>query len=88
VEGWRDAVRAAPRRRGARAVERIGGSVIEATDHVVFRAGEVRSKSGGSYAVFTPYRNAWWQRWRAEPRPPRRARALERYRAARAGAGA
>jgi deoxyribodipyrimidine photo-lyase len=59
-----------------RAVERIGASVIEATDHVVFRASEVRSRSGGPYAVFTPYRNAWWQRWRAEPRPPRRARPL------------
>jgi deoxyribodipyrimidine photo-lyase len=59
-----------------RAVERQGAQVIEATDHVVFRAHEVRNRSGGPYAVYTPYRNAWWQRWRAEPRLPRRARAL------------
>jgi deoxyribodipyrimidine photo-lyase len=58
------------------AVERQGGTVIEATDHVVFGADEVRTKTGAPYAVFTPYRNAWWQRWRAEPRPLRRARAL------------
>jgi deoxyribodipyrimidine photo-lyase len=67
------------RRRDAavrRAAERQGAHVIEAVDHVVFRADEVRTKSGGPYAVFTPYRNAWWQRWRADPRPPRRAHAL------------
>jgi deoxyribodipyrimidine photo-lyase len=53
------------------AAERQGASVIEASDQVVFCADEVRTRSGGPFAVFTPYRNAWWQRWRAEPRPPK-----------------
>jgi deoxyribodipyrimidine photo-lyase len=67
------------RRRDAevrRAVECAGASVIECVDHVVFRANEVRSRSGGAYSVYTPYRNSWWQRWRQQPRRPQRMHAL------------
>jgi deoxyribodipyrimidine photo-lyase len=55
-----------------RAVERGGGEVIARLDHVVFRSGELRTKAGGPYAVYTPYRNSWWQRWEREPRLPLR----------------
>jgi len=55
-----------------RALEKCGAEVVARTDHVVFRAGEVRSASGGMYAVYTPYRKAWWRRWREEPRLPQR----------------
>jgi len=56
-----------------RAVEGDGVSVISHLDHVVFDASEVRSASGGAYSVYTPYRRAWWRRWREEPRRPTRA---------------
>jgi deoxyribodipyrimidine photo-lyase len=59
-----------------RAAEKRGVRVIEADDHVVFRSGEVRTRSGGPYAVYTPYRNAWWKRWREDPRHPVRMRPL------------
>jgi deoxyribodipyrimidine photo-lyase len=52
------------------ALEKRGTRVIECTDDVIFRASEIRSSSGGGYAVYTPYRNAWWRRWRESPRPP------------------
>jgi deoxyribodipyrimidine photo-lyase len=64
------------RRRDAavrRAAERIGARVIESGDRVIFEAGELRSASGRGYAVYTPYRNAWWKRWRSEPRRAARA---------------
>src|SRR5262249_3965917 len=66
------------RRRDARvraALERLGARVHEAKDRVVFEAGEVRTRSGGGYAVFTPYRRAWWARLAeagAGPRPAAR----------------
>jgi deoxyribodipyrimidine photo-lyase len=61
------------RRRDAavqRAVERSGGQVVARLDHVVFRSSEVRSASGGAYAVYSPYRRSWWRRWSQEPRLP------------------
>ena len=67
------------RRRDAavrRAVERMGGEVVARLDRVVFGAGEVRSASGGAYAVYTPCRKAWWKRWIEEPRLPQRRRRL------------
>ena len=36
-------------------------------DHVVFERREVMTLSGGSYGVFTPYKNAWLKRLAAEP---------------------
>lgn len=43
-------------------------------DRVIFEEDEIRSGQGRSYTVFTPYRNAWWKRYRAEP--PERSRPL------------
>jgi deoxyribodipyrimidine photo-lyase len=63
------------RRRDAavrRAVERDGGEVLCELDHVVFRSSEVRTAIGNAYAVYSPYRRAWWRRYREEPRPPAR----------------
>ncbi|MDH5567502.1 MAG: DNA photolyase family protein, partial [Myxococcales bacterium] len=52
------------------AVERSGGEVLVRLDHVVFRSSEVRTASGGAYAVYTPYRKTWGKRWREDPRHP------------------
>jgi deoxyribodipyrimidine photo-lyase len=59
-----------------RAVEQRGASVLACSDRVVYRAAEVRSRTGGPYAVYTPYRSAWWSRWREDPRRPARDPAL------------
>ncbi len=53
-----------------RAAEKLGVEVIERLDHVVFRAGEIRTAAGKSYRVYSPYRRAWTRRWLAEPRRP------------------
>ena len=61
------------RRRDAavrQAVERSGGEVMERLDHVVFRSSEIRSASGGPYAVYSPYKRSWWKRYCVEPRLP------------------
>jgi deoxyribodipyrimidine photo-lyase len=55
-----------------REAERRGAQVIACLDHVVFAASEVRSASGGGYAVYTPYRRSWQKRWEREPRLPGR----------------
>ena len=55
-----------------RAVEQKGVQVLACLDHVVFRSSEVRTGSGGAYAVYTPYRRTWWRRWHEAPRPPAR----------------
>jgi deoxyribodipyrimidine photo-lyase len=52
------------------AVERAGGEVVERLDHVVFRSSDIRSASGGPYAVYSPYKKTWWRRWQLEPRLP------------------
>jgi len=51
-------------------VEKDGADVLTRVDHVVFTADEVRTASGGAFSVYTPYRNAWWKRWRDSPRRP------------------
>ena len=61
------------RRRDAavrRAIERNGGEIVERLDHVVFRSSEIRSASGGPYAVYSPYKKTWWRHWSLEPRLP------------------
>jgi deoxyribodipyrimidine photo-lyase len=58
------------------AVEQSGGEVLQRLDHVVFRAGEIRSASGGPYAVYSPYKRTWWKRWQLEPRLPEGPRRL------------
>ena len=64
------------RRRDARvraALERSGVEVREAKDRVVFEASEIRTRQGGAYTVFTPYRRAWRERWSQEAPAPRPA---------------
>ena len=61
------------RRRDAavrRAAEALGVAVAEYKDRVVFESGELRTKAGGAFQVYTPFRNAWWERWHAQ-RPER-----------------
>ena len=76
---WNDDVTPFARRRDAavrQAVERDGGSCLVCRDHVVFGSEEIRTGTGTPYAVYTPYRNAWWKRWHQEPRHPRAGRKL------------
>ena len=40
-------------------VEERGGTFETFKDHVIFEAGEVQKKTGGHYAVFTPYSKTW-----------------------------
>jgi deoxyribodipyrimidine photo-lyase len=49
-----------------RAVEKLGAEVISRVDHVVFRAADIRTGTGGSYSVYSPYRKSWWKRWQEE----------------------
>ena len=55
-----------------RALERDGVEVREYKDRVVFEGDEIRTAKGAPYSVFTPYRRAWWRRYRADP--PEKAR--------------
>ena len=50
-----------------RALERDGVEVRTYKDRVVFEGDEVRTGKGEAYSVYTPYRRAWWRRYRAEP---------------------
>jgi deoxyribodipyrimidine photo-lyase len=59
-----------------RALGRNGTRVLAFRDHVVFGSDEIRTRSGGPYSVFTPYRRTWWRKWREEPRGPARSRRL------------
>ena len=64
------------RRRDARVravLERAGVRSFETKDDVVFASEEIRTARGGPYAVYTPYRNAWWARLHREPQAPRLA---------------
>jgi deoxyribodipyrimidine photo-lyase len=61
-----------------RALERDGVEVDVSLDSVIYRAGELRTGSGGAYSVYSPYRKTWWKRWQDEPRLPVRMRRLPR----------
>lgn len=50
-----------------RALERHGVAVEEHKDRVVFESSEVRTREGGAFRVYTPFRNAWWARFEADP---------------------
>jgi deoxyribodipyrimidine photo-lyase len=71
----RDTAPAARRRDEAvrKAVEARGVEVLECKDRVVFEAGEVRTRSGTPFAVYGPYRRAWYRRLAEHPQPPQRA---------------
>ena len=64
----------AKRRDGAvrRALEREGIAVRTFKDRVVFEGDEVRTGKGAAYSVYTPYRRAWWRRYRADSPAPGR----------------
>lgn len=50
-----------------RALEAQGIAVEEHKDRVVFDASELRTREGGAFRVYTPFRNAWWARFEADP---------------------
>ena len=49
------------------ALEQGGVEVRTYKDGVIFEGGEIRTVQGGAYTVYTPYRRAWWSRYRAAP---------------------
>lgn len=53
-----------------RALVAAGAHVETHKDLVVFEADEIRSRAGQPYSVYTPYRRAWWERYRAAPVTP------------------
>ena len=69
------------KRRDARVRARAraaGAQVEDYPDRVVFESGELRTRSGGAFAIYTPFRNAWMARYRAEPPPAPRSIRLPR----------
>lgn len=71
VVSWNSASTPYARRRDSKvatAVSRAGGEAIEVDDHTVFGADEIKTKAGGNYSVYTPYRNEWWRTWERQPR--------------------
>ena len=62
-----------------RCVEKQGVQVLSRVDHVVFAADDIRKATGeAGYAVYTPYRNRWWERWQQASKPPQRTGRLPR----------
>ncbi|MEM7410295.1 MAG: deoxyribodipyrimidine photo-lyase [Myxococcota bacterium] len=59
-----------------RAFDAAGVRTLSCRDDVVFTADQVRTQQGGAFAVYTPYRNAWWRRWEDDPQWPKRRRRL------------
>ncbi len=53
-----------------RAIERSGGQVIVRNDHVIRRAADIRTGTGGGYSVYTPYKKSWWRRFDEDPALP------------------
>ena len=49
------------------ALGRDGVEVREYKDRVVFDGDEICTAKGAPYSVFTPYRRAWWRRYRTDP---------------------
>ena len=44
-------------------VGKAGHKVLKRRDHVIFSATDIRSSKGSAYSVYTPYRNAWWEKY-------------------------
>jgi len=59
-----------------RALAKRDVQVISCVDRVIYDAPEVRTATGGPYAVYSPYRKSWWKRWQEQPRPANRAARL------------
>ena len=54
-------------------VEKAGAEVLACKDRVLFESGEVRTKKGEPFRVFTPFRNVWRAKLREEGVQPGRA---------------
>ncbi len=68
---WNAAPTPLGERRDARvdaALRRAGAEPLVLRDHTVFGPDEIRTRTGGRYVVYTPYRNAWWEAWERGPR--------------------
>ncbi|RIL04529.1 MAG: hypothetical protein DCC71_13745, partial [Proteobacteria bacterium] len=50
-----------------RAADALGVAVEEHDDRAVCEPGALRTKSGGAFRVYTPFRNAWWARFESDP---------------------
>jgi deoxyribodipyrimidine photo-lyase len=59
-------------------VETTGAKVADFKDRVVFESGEVRKRDGGAFVMYTPFRDAWIARYRADPPAPLRVPKLPR----------
>ncbi len=72
----RDTVPSAQRRDAVltRVLEAAGHRVVTHKDHVVFESDEVLTGAGRPFSVYTPYRNAWWKQFSADPPEPSPAR--------------
>jgi deoxyribodipyrimidine photo-lyase len=57
-------------RRVAAAAERAGARVLAVKDRVIFESDEIRTRSGGPFRVYTPYRRAWERRLGEAPEDP------------------
>ncbi len=71
IVSWNRAPTPLGQRRDARVeagLHRAGVEALVLRDHTVFAPDEIRTKAGGRYSVYTPYRNAWWEAWHREPR--------------------
>jgi deoxyribodipyrimidine photo-lyase len=55
------------------AAARRGVEVRDLVDRVVFESSAVQKRSGGGYAVYSPFARAWRARYEEEARAPRRA---------------
>jgi deoxyribodipyrimidine photo-lyase len=67
---WNDDVSPFAVRRDAAvraALEALGARVRTCRDRTLFGAGEVRTREGRPYTVYTPFRRAWWQRFESDP---------------------
>jgi len=60
----------------ARALTADGRRLVLVKDQVVFDHGEILTRSGGPYGVYTPYRNAWLKALAAAPPVAHRSEAL------------
>ena len=60
------------------AAARLDTRVADSKDRVVFGPEEIRTKSGGFYRVYTPYKRAWWTRWGETAEDPRSIRSWPR----------
>ena len=82
IVSWNRAPTPLGQRRDARVeavLRRAGVDPLVLHDHTVFAPDEIRTRVGGRYSVYTPYRNAWWEAWHREPRECARRSRLPKH---------